>query len=432
MSEDSKTDSALPKSNFSMLADNGVLYRAPSQLSTVVARTYKIDYAQRSSYSVGAPIIFDLNTGTSYVDPQTAILSFNLLITNVSLTQRVLTWGGGLGGCSLIDSIRIISKNGVEVDRTEDAGLLSKVLADWTLSDEGRKNAQMCDGYASPAGVPAGFTVPADSSVSANISIPMKLLSGFFRPTVKGMLIPSGLASGLRIEMSLASAARAFLAPATTLDDDFTYTVLNPEMLLQLSDFNDPVQSALFTQSAKSGLEYNFPAYFSTKVSNSGSTRINEQMKKAVSQANKCFAVVLDKRVATDYEKIVNSGFNSMAASKIASFNWRLGSQFYPLEKLTRPPNYWAIGNACFDELRNMEWRPNQVDYTGFVTGGKCIAAASLDMSDRINLSGSKINNSSILELRLDLNSTDAVDIVLFLAFTAEIKVSGNRSVLKI
>lgn len=432
MSEDSKTDSALPKSNYSMLADNGVLYRAPSQLSTVVARTYKIDYAQRSSYSVGAPIIFDLNTGTSYVDPQTAILSFTLLLTNESANARTLTWGGGLGGCSLIDSIRIISKNGVEVDRTEDAGLLAKVLADWTLSDEGRKNAQMCDGYASPAGVPAGFTVPSISSFSANISIPMKLLSGFFRPTVKGMLIPCGLASGLRIEMSLAPAARAFLAPAGTLDDDFTYTVLNPEMLLQLSDFNDPVQSALFTQSAKSGLEYNFPAYFSTKVSNSSSTRINEQMKKAVSQANKCFAVVLDKRVATDYEKIVNSGFNSMPAAKIASFNWRLGSQFYPLEKLTRPPNYWAIGNACFDELRNMEWKPNSVDYTGFVTGGKCIAAASLEMSDRINLSGSKINNSSVLELRLDLNSTDAVDIVLFLQFTAEIKVSGGRSVLKI
>jgi hypothetical protein len=438
--DDSKTDSAMPKSNFSMLADNGVLYRAPSQLSTVVARTYKIDYAQRSEYSVGAPIIFDLNTGTSYVDPQTAILSFQLAILNTGDQPATVLWGGGLGGCSLIDSIRIISKNGVEVDRTEDAGLLSKVLADYTLSTEGRQNAEMCDGYPTVAGVPQGFIIPDSEEQKYEISIPMKLLSGFFRPTVKGMLIPAGLASGLRIEMSLANPNRAFQSVTAGVEDgDFTYKILDAQMLLQLSDFNDPVQNSLFTQSAKTGLEYNFPAYFSTKVSNGQSQRINEQLKKAVSQANKCFAVVLGKipyvsseDPGTDYESIHHSGFNSLPAAKIAAFNWRLGSQFYPLEKLTRMPNYWAIANACFDELRNMEWRPNQVDYVGFDTGGKAIAAASLDMSDRINLSGSKINNSSVLELRMDLDNTNAVDVVLFLQFTAEIKVSGGRSVLKI
>ena len=426
--EDEKMETAMPRSNFSMLSDNGVLYRAPSVLSTVVARTYKIDYAQRSAYTIGAPIIFDLNTGTSYVDPQTAVLSFVLQITNNSAAQRIWTWGGGLGCASLIDSIRIISKNGVEVDRTEDAGLLAKVLSDWTLSAAGLSNAEMAFGY------PTGGTVIMAANTTNNIplSIPMKLISGFFRPTVRGMLIPAGLASGLRIEMFLSNADRAFQCTGAGIaNGDLSYSVLDCQLLMQLSDFNDPTQSALFTQSAKSGLEYNFPSYFSTKVSNGASTRVNEQVKKAVSQANKCFAVVLDK-AGNDYENIQHSGFNSMPSSKIAAFNWRLGSQFYPLEKLTRSPNYWAIANACFDEMRNIEWRPNQVNYTSFTSTGKCIAAASLDMSDRINLSGSKINNSSVLELRLDLNNTDAVDIVLFLQFTAEIKTSGARSILKI
>ena len=246
------------------------------------------------------------------------------------------------------------------------------------------------------------------------------------------MLIPAGLASGLRIEMNLTPADRAFsTSTAGASDGEITYKVRDCQMLLQLSDMNDPVQSALFTQSARSGLEYNFPSYFSSKISNGNSNKINEQLKKAVSQANKCFAVVLNK-TDQDYESILFSGFNSCPASKIASYNWRLGSQFYPLEKLSKATNYWAIAQSAFDELRNIEWKPNQVDYDGFTVGGKAIMAASLDMSDRINLSGSKINNSSVLELRLALDSTVAVDVVLFLQFTAEVRTSGSRSVLKI
>jgi len=432
-----KNDTALPKTNYSMLADNGILYRAPSQLSSVVARTYKVEYSQRSEYSVGAPIIFDYNTGTSYVDPQTAILSFDLELINSSPNGLNIGWGGGLGACSLIDEIRIISKNGVEIDRTQDAGLLSKILSDYTLSKEGRSNAEMCDGFSTVDGVPYGFVVPAkvglvNGSVTRSISIPMKFLSGFFRPTVKGMLIPAGLASGLRIEMNLGNADRVFVSDTPEADNgEITYKVKECQMLLQLSDMNDPVQSALFTQSARSGLEYNFPSYFSSKISNGGSNKINEQLKKAVSQANKAFAVILNKS-DEDYESINFSGFNSKPANVITSYNWRLGSQFYPLEKLSKVPNYWAIANSAFDEIRNIEWRPNQVDYAGFTTGGKAVLAASLDMSDRINLSGSKINNSSVLELRLALSSTEPIDVVLFLQFTAEVRTSGSRSVLKI
>ena len=437
---DEKNDSAMPKSNYSMLADNGVLYRAPSQLSSVVARTYKVEYSQRSDYAVGAPIIFDWNTGTSYVDPQTAILSFDLVLTTreaEAAAIRTFTWGGGLGACSLIDEIRIISKNGVEIDRTQDAGLLAKVLADWTLSTEGRANAQMVDGYGTGGGlvVPAAVGPATTGTLTVTVSIPMKLLSGFFRPTVKGMMLPAGLASGLRIEMSLASADRAFRSNADLANGSLSYSVRNPQMLMQLSDFNDPTQSALFTQSAQSGLEYNFPAYFSTKVSNT-STSMNEQLKKAVSQANKCFAVVLPNVAGggpdTGYSDLHSSGFNSVAASRITAFNWRLGSQFFPLERLTRPTNYWGIANACFNSMRDIEFKPNQVDWTGFLTGGKCIAAACLDMSDRINLSGSKINNSSVLELRIDFANATAVDVVLYLQFTAEVKTSGTRSILKI
>lgn len=427
-----KNESSMPKNNYSMLADNGILYRAPSQLSSCVARTYKIEYAQRGEYSGSAPVIFDLNTGTSFVDPQTAVLSFDLEINNTGGNAANVYWGGGLGGCSLFDEIRIISKNGVELDRTQDAGLLAKILSDWTMSAESRTNAEMCDGYSTLAGDPYGFTIPALGYLIRPISIPMKFLSGFFRPTVKGMLLNAGLASGLRIELSLANASRSFVTdtPECT-DGEITFKLKDCQLLLQLSDMNDPVQSALFTQSARSGLEYNFPSFFSSKVTNGGSDKINEQVKKSVSQANKAFAVILNK-TDQNYESIKFSGFKSKPADATASYNWRLGSQYYPLEKLSKVPNFWAIANSAFDGLRNVEWKPNQVTYINFYDNGMALMAASLDMSDRINLSGSKINNSSVLELRLGLSSTAQVDVVLFLQFTAEVRTSGSRSVLKI
>ena len=429
-----ESKSAMPGTNFSMLQDNGILYRAPSQLSTTVARTYKIEYAQRQSYKgFGSPIIFDWNTGTAYVDPASAILSFKIKIINSDPTNDcILTWGGGLGACNLISEIRIISKNGVELDRTSEAGQLAKILSDYTLSNAGRYNAQMCDGEFAIDAV----TVENSDEKEIEVSIPLRLLSGFFRPTVQDMLIPAGLASGLRFEFTLQNPNRAFYTSSVDIDNSsITYEIDSPEMLLQLSDMNDPVQSALFNQSAKTGLEYNFPSFFSSKVSNAGQTRINEQLKKAVSQANKCFAVVLPKVVADpekDYENIHTSGFNSTDANTIASFNWRLGSQYYPLQALTKPSTYWAVANACFNRLRSMEWAPNQVDYQDFNIGGKCILSTTLDMSDRINLSGSKINNSSVLELRMELKTDGPVDIILFLQFTAEVRTSGSRSVLKI
>ena len=61
-----------------------------------------------------------------------------------------------------------------------------------------------------------------------------------------------------------------------------------------------------------------------------------------------------------------------------------------------------------------------------------CILSTTLDMSDRINLSCSKINNSSVLELCIELDTTDAVDVILFMQFTAEVRTSCSRSVLKI
>lgn len=297
-----KNETAMPKSNFSMLSDNGILYRAPSQLSSVVARTYKVEYAQRSLYTKTAPMIFDWNTGTSYVDPQTAILSFDILISKSLADNSTLTWGGGLGACSLISEIRIISKNGVELDRCSEAGQLAKILGDYTLSQEGRYSIGMC------AGVEVGDNIDlVGTTVTVlQVSIPMKVLSGFFRPTVKGMLLPAGLASGLRIEMSLMDEKRAFQCTVGGPNIGvLSYKIENPQMLLQLSDFNDPTQNLLITESSRAGLEYNFPSYFSTTVSNANGDKIREQLKRLFLKQTKFLQLFLMLMLLQDMKHLL-------------------------------------------------------------------------------------------------------------------------------
>jgi hypothetical protein len=422
-----------------MLELNGLKYRIPQPLSTGVSRTYKREYAVRQSYEVGAPILFNWNTGTSYVEPQSAILSFDLVLKQSSGFDRNYTWGTGLGACNLIEEIRIITRSGVEIDRTTGANMLAKVRSDYTMSPAARACLAMLDG------APAGgiFALPNNVEKTLRISIPLKFLSGFFRPTVEGMLIPAGLASGLKFEFMLASANRAFTNSAglvVPLDAGY-YKVTNAEMLLQCTELNDPVQAALMKDSALSGLEYTFPSYFTTVVGNKNSTQITEQINKAVSQGTRVFTAIVDKD-GDNVDSIAKDGFASINSDRIAAYQFRLASMYFPQSVVTRPSEYWALANATFDELRKLEYQPNQVTYNAFNTGGKLLLGTSLETSDRLNLAGLPINNSSVCELRLQLQdgtnsqgpttATDAVDAYIFLEYISVTKTNVNRTTLRI
>ena len=428
-----KADAMSVGSNaLSIMELNGLKYRIPQPLSTGVMRTYKREYAQKQSYNTKAPVIFYWNTGTSYVEPQSALLSFDLSILQTSGNAATYSFGDGLGGCSLFSEIRIISKNGVEIDRTTGSHILAKVLADYTMSKEARKNMEMCDGYDKAVGIVTASGVPT----IVPITIPMKLLSGFFRPTVEGMLIPAGLASGLRIEMTLTEATRAFVGTNVVP----TYSVDNCELLMQLTDLNDPVQAALMKESASNGLEYTFPSYFTTPSSLSG-TQINEQVKKAVSQATRMFTAIYD--TGTDNVNLITKdGFRQVNPNRFDSYQIRVGSTYYPQQLVKKSTEYWAIANSCFDQLRKFEYRPNQVDFLTF-RDGKALLATSLETNDRLNLSGLPINNSSVAEFRFTqkigtfqdgtaTQATSPIEAIIFIEFISVTRTSLNRTNLRI
>jgi len=93
---------------------------------------------------------------------------------------------------------------------------------------EALSNAQIAGANASNvANAGVGYAITTD----IRFVIPLKFLSAFFRPVVEDMLIPAGLASGLRIELTLSNdISRIFTISAGTITG---YTVSDPVMLIQ-------------------------------------------------------------------------------------------------------------------------------------------------------------------------------------------------------
>lgn len=413
-----------------ILSKNNLYYKMPQSLSTTIDRTFSRQYAQRSSYSAGDTIVFDLNTGTSYLDPNNAVLSMdvNLAYTGTATagappTGTLVSFGSGLGAVSLIQEIRLMSKNGTPVDRIESANVLAKIMSEWTFSDETNKYAQM-------ALKDHAFTTVAGFSQRA--VIPLKWISGFFRPTVRDMFIPSGLASGMRIEITLARANRAFYISSAGGISNLTYTITDPTILCMLHSLNDPTAAALMENSAQTGLEYTFPSYFASTVTTTQSA-INEQVKKAVSQCTRVFTTAFVVSGAESSLLETKDGFKSIdAGTQFGSYQYRVGSSYYPQNVIDDVTEAWYVTNAAFDKNRDA-LDANGLQYSTYVTNGKFTVGVPLQTHDRLNLSGLPINNSSVLELRLTLvPSAESREITTFMEYITVARTFVNKTSVKI
>lgn len=414
----------MSESNDLIMTKNGLMYKMPQSLSTTVDRTFRREYAQRASYNAGDTMVFDLNTGTSYVDPQNAMLVFDVTCAFAATvdTNEVVSFGSGCGAASLIEEIRLISKNGTELDRIQNANILAKITRDWTYDTQGAAYLEMALNN-------QGFPAPGTGTKKA--VIPLKLISGFFRPTVKDMLIPAGLMSGMRIEITLAPASRA-LFKSTGTGTGLSYTVTDPEMLLMLHQLNDPTQAILMSESANNGLEYTYPSYFATTLT-TVQTSINEQVKKAVSQCTRVFATAFDVSGADSVLLETKDGFETVSATDLTNYQYRVGSSYYPQNPIDNSLESWYIAAATFGKNSNTD-APSSVDYASYHTGNKFLVGSPLQTSDRLNLSGLPINNSSILEIRLQLANGGGLSrqLVVFMEFISVARTFINKSTLKI
>ena len=397
---------------------NGLLYVMPQSLSSSVNKTFIRQYAQRTQYGPGDTIVFDMNTGSRYIDPENCALMFTVSTTDglpkvVDTTYTPFT--DELGALSLINEIRVHAKSGVELERVQEVNQYAYLRAKL------RENSDYWEKYASlwgggrlkgvVADVPVNSQI-GNTSTPTRILMPMKLLSGLFDPTVKGMKMPPGLLSGARIEISLENFGRAFDA-AFNAQAGTSYVVNDPIITCMAHELTDSSQRVLNEESVENGLEYTYTRVF-TAAEASASDTINIQVKKAVSQGLRAFAAPIPTATLNA------QGPDSFISNINGYSNWqyRIGSNFYPQQRVDSTVEGYYTTLNIYNKNDTDGWFSNDLSYDEYLEDFS-IMGAGFETDSRLNLTGVPINNSATLELQTNVTAAEEYKWFVFLEYVA-------------
>jgi hypothetical protein len=400
----------------SLLEVNQLSYRLPPQISITSKCTHVINYSQQSEYSnTSRTMIFDVQTGSQFVDPASSYLRF---IVKPGTTG--FCFGSG-SVCNLISRVVVRTANGKELSRVEDANLLIKMMDTYNNSKDWRNSAGKSQGYSDPADIKAatyGQLVPTTGKLFV---IPVQTIMPCMSPH-GAKLVPPNIMSGLRIEITLASAADAFckVDQSAALADLAAYTVEQCELHLKTYELADAFARKI-AEMSQSGLNYLYKEHFHNIVSAGTNSNINFDIKKACSKA--LTARVLP-RLST-----VGAGRDKMASLPytVNKLQSHIGEAYFPNQNLqiTGTPSADNVNEhyyyALYAQNKLEQWNPTGVspkEFLGRVVDGTAadvyssgIVAWSFNKSNVSDLSGYTTSNSRAL--LVDLQRSDAANVRL-------------------
>ena len=403
---------------------NNLIYEMPKSLSLRTSRHHVNQYPQRNSYMVNRneTMVFDWNTGNSYIDPLNSYLRFKMKAINPA---AVVGPNFGIGSAlNLIHEYRIRSRSGVELDRLENANLYNNYRLLYTKSSNWRNTIGASFYLNSTATI-----FNSANTLNSDVCIPLCELATFFNCLKKGQLLPPQIASGLRIELSLESVARAFLDPATYFQAGSSLELYDIAIVLDTVNLSDEASKLLNLESSSSGLEWTYKRVYNySGTYPAGTSNFTMQVSKAVSQATHAFMVV---------QNATNSNLgtvDSFVSEPFAYKTWqfRLGSQYYPNQQVVNQTQLvtfkglesYLLTMASFEKMK-MPFQETTVlpgDYAAVVG----IVAVILERDESLAVSGLPINNSRILEILVERDptndSTNKRDVNCFLSYISVCK----------
>lgn len=404
---------------------NNLVYEMPRSLSLRTARTWVSQFPQRATYKIDRndTIIFDWNSGNSFIDAGNSFLKFKLKVYNATPLVTPATFGVYGSALNLFREIRIRSRSGTELSRCENSNLFNNYRLQYTKSDNWINtigSTFYLNSTESPFNT-GGTTV-------AEICIPLSEIDSMFRPN-KSQLMPPQLASGLRLEFSMESLERAFKDPEVFLGATSYVEMHDISMMLDTVTMSDETTKLLNLESSQSGLEYVYDRVFSLNaIYPSGTSNATIQLQKAVSQSNHVFAILSN---ATNSNL---GGVDSFISEsyKLRSWQYRLGSSYYPQQQLidsatnlNRGRSSYLMALSSFDKLKS-PFKESGVTMNKF-HNSLSIASMSLERDSNLQVSGLPINNSRVLELLLERdassdNGIDKLEVNVFLTYTTVAK----------
>ena len=260
-------------------------------------------------------------------------------------------------------------------------------------------------------------SVSVSSIAPTRIGIPLSMVNGFF---ATNKMIPAFLTSGLKLNLKLDTAMNAFISkvvgsPVTT------YSVSNVYIAADSFLTNDQMIQELEDRSSSGDLVFSFPAYHSVpKTISSTALHMTAEHATAVT--------LMGSVVHRQTVQLNNDAFDSLAtegAAAVSSFQYRLGSQYYPPNQITDSKEYYHWTLSAMGKLG----MPS-IDYTAFLGTdlttvtkwgewtqaiGHSVIPVSLERSNILNLSGLPVSGLQALALDATFTTSQNRQIDLFI-----------------
>lgn len=403
---------------------NNLIYEMPKSLSLATGRHHVNQYSQRNSYFVNRneTIIFDWNTGNSYIDPLNSYLRFKMKANG---TANVAPPNFGIGSAlNLIHEYRIRSRSGVELDRLENCNLYNSYRIFYSKST----NWQKTIGNSFYVNTSTPIFNSANTMIS-DVCIPLCELSSFFSCVKKGQLLPPQIASGLRIELSMESVARALVDSNVYFQAGSSLELIDIAMVLDTVSLSDETSKILNLESSQSGLEWTYNrTYNYSSTYPAGTTNFTMQVSKAVSQGVHAFMSVQN---ATNTQLGTVDSFQSEPFA-YKTWQFRLGSQYYPNQQVVNQTaivtnkglESYMLTMSSFEKMRAPFQETSVLPGDYAVNVG--IIGVSLERNQSLAVSGLPINNSRILEILVERDasndSTNKREVNCFLTYLSVCK----------
>lgn len=372
----------------SLLQVNKMLYKMPPSLGITARRHHVIDFAQQNLYNAGQTVVFDIQTGSYFIDGKNSYLRLDII------PNAGVEWKSG-GATNVINRIVIRTKSGKEWCRCEEFNLYIRNYLRYTCGEN----------YLNRTARSYGFSGNGDEEAAPNggngtrFTIPLWLIPCFNQDK----LLPPQIMEGLRIEITLASAGTAISGGAGT-----TYEVKNAEIHSDAFDIADQFKRKVAEMSARQGLILVHKEYFHSNVGTLGETNsYNFDIKKACSKACRNFTTLRNPATLEDS----NADSLNAEAHKVIRYQAHVGQDYVPNQPIVIDdplgPNVDNVNEEYYDtqfvwDKVNQCWYPNSVNPDEFLgTDANDInmgmVAFNLNKSHVTDLDGYVLNNSRAL-----------------------------------
>ena len=418
----------------SLLGVNELSYQMPPSLGIASSANHREEFAQINSYTVssgggGQTVVFDSQTGSSFVDPKASYYVFNI---SHSSAEDIGFGSGSIA--NIINTVTVRSRTGKEIGRYENFNLLCKYMDRVNESQEFLSSTLKAQGYSVSTAARYADAVPATGKtyILRMSSIPC------FNPVNCKLLCPQ-LMEGLRVEFRLEASVIAFCpsVDGEVLETNLTYTLNRPSVQYKCYNLADAFARQIAMVASKSGLRLLHKEIFHTITSTSGN-QINFDIKKAASKALNCMSVlrVTANTTAKDVDCFASK------VNDIVRYQANIGSVYWPNQPMTLPDvtdyyqsyYYSMYGAGKIYGGFPSSLTPEQWVGTGDLkTYNNNFIMINLNSSNVSDLVGMTVNNSRALLLNIERPSTsaDAVRIDSFLSHLRATTVfTSNVSVL--